>query len=114
MPPIREHVKVLLSKCTVLNVDLLQDHQIYRLQACMYARFRAEGVKTAHYILVTISGTGRTTPHQLQGIQGYYSPMTFKYTENILRCVSVCLGDSALTNSLDKTLQNSNVFKSDQ
>ena len=55
------------QKCTILNVDLLQDHQIYCLQACMYARFSAEGVKTAHYILVTISGTGRTTPRQSQG-----------------------------------------------
>ena len=37
-----EHVKGFLSKCTVLKVDLLQDHKIYCLQACMCAPFSPE------------------------------------------------------------------------
>ena len=39
LPPSREHVKGFLSKCTVLKVDLLQDHQIYCLQACVCVHF---------------------------------------------------------------------------
>ena len=35
----REHVKGVLPKCTVLKVDLLKNHQIYCLQACMCAIF---------------------------------------------------------------------------
>ena len=34
-----EHVEGFLSKCTVLKVDLLQDHQIYCLEACMCELF---------------------------------------------------------------------------
>jgi len=41
-PLSHEHVKGFLSKCTVLKVDLLYDHQIYRFQACMSAIFSPE------------------------------------------------------------------------
>ena len=65
-PPIRtkafspnshEHVKGFLSKCIVLKVDLLQDHQIHCLQACMCALFSPEilqagAVKGLNYIIV--------------------------------------------------------------
>ena len=47
MPPLHEHVKELLSKCTVLKVDVLQDHQIYSFQACMFALFRPEILQAA-------------------------------------------------------------------
>ena len=53
VPPSHEHVKSFLSKCALLKVDLLQDHQIYCLQACMcalyspeiFTGFGSEGVK---------------------------------------------------------------------
>ena len=32
--PLHEHVTRVLSKCTVLKVGLLQDHQIHSLEAC--------------------------------------------------------------------------------
>ena len=41
-PPLREHLKGLLLKRTVLKPNLLQDHQIYRLRACMCALFSPE------------------------------------------------------------------------
>ena len=37
-----KHVKGFLSKCTVFKVDLLQDHEIYCLEACMFALFSPE------------------------------------------------------------------------
>ena len=40
--PSHEHTKGLLSKCTVWEIYLLQDHQIYCLQACMCALFSPE------------------------------------------------------------------------
>ena len=48
--PSHEHVKGFLSKYTILKVDLIQDHQMYCLQACMcvlYSReiLKAEAVK---------------------------------------------------------------------
>ena len=54
---LHEQVKEFLSKCTVLKVDLLYDHQIYCLRACMCALFSPEilqgvamkGLKSAHY-----------------------------------------------------------------
>ena len=42
LPPSHEQVKGLLSKSTVLKVDLLQDHQLYCLQECMCALFSPE------------------------------------------------------------------------
>ena len=52
--PSHEHLKGFLSKCTVLNADLLYDHQIYRLQACVitfqpgkFTGCGSEGVKAA-------------------------------------------------------------------
>ena len=42
LPPWYEHVKGFLSKCTVLKLDLLWDHQIHRLEACMCALFSPE------------------------------------------------------------------------
>ena len=47
LSPSHEHVKVFLSKWTVLKVDLLQDHQIYSLQACMCALFSPEILQAA-------------------------------------------------------------------
>ena len=42
-PPLsHEHVEGSLSKCTVLTVDLLQDHQILCSQACMCTLFSRE------------------------------------------------------------------------
>ena len=41
-PHAHEHLKGLLSKFTVLKVDLSQDHQMYCLQACMCAFFSSE------------------------------------------------------------------------
>ena len=38
--PLRlRHVKAFLSKCTVLKLDLLHDHQMYGLEVCMRALF---------------------------------------------------------------------------
>ena len=53
LPPSREHVEGLLPKCTVLKVDLLQAHQVYCLQVCLFqpGKFmsrRSEGVKLIH------------------------------------------------------------------
>ena len=42
LPISHEQVKGFLPKCTVLKVDLLQDHQIYCLEACMCALFSPE------------------------------------------------------------------------
>ena len=42
LSPSHEHVKRFLSKCTVLKVDLLQDRQMYYLQALMCALFSPE------------------------------------------------------------------------
>ena len=41
-PASHELVKRFLSKCTILKADLLQDHQICCLQACMCALFSPE------------------------------------------------------------------------
>ena len=41
-----EHVKGFLSKCVVLTVDLLQDHQIYCLRACMRVHLSAPEIVT--------------------------------------------------------------------
>ena len=53
-PPSHEHIKGFLSERTLLNADLLYDHQIYRLQACVstfqagtYTGWGSEGVKAA-------------------------------------------------------------------
>ena len=40
-PPLHEHMKGFLPKCTVLKVDLLQDHQIYCWQAPVCVNFSA-------------------------------------------------------------------------
>ena len=42
LPPSHEHVKGFLSKCTLLKVDLLQNHRIYCLEARMGALFSQE------------------------------------------------------------------------
>ena len=39
---LHEHIKRFLSKCTASKVDLLQDYQIYCLQARMCALFGPE------------------------------------------------------------------------
>ena len=42
LPPLHEHPKGFLSKCTALTVDLLQGHQIYSLEVYMCALFSPE------------------------------------------------------------------------
>ena len=44
-PLSHEHGKGLLTQWTVLKVDLLQDHQIHCLEACMCALFSPEIVQ---------------------------------------------------------------------
>ena len=41
LPPSHEYVKGFLSKCTVLKVDLLQDHQIHCMEECVCVHFSA-------------------------------------------------------------------------
>ena len=41
-PISHEHLKGFLPKCTVLKLDLLQDHQIYCFRACMCTLFSPE------------------------------------------------------------------------
>ena len=41
-PFLREHLKGLLLKRTVLKANLWQDHQVYRFGACMFALFSPE------------------------------------------------------------------------
>ena len=45
LSPSHEHMNGFLLKCTVLEVDLLQDHQIHCLEVCMCALFSPEIVQ---------------------------------------------------------------------
>ena len=45
LPLSHGHVKGFLSKCAVLKVDLLQDHQVYCLEACTGALLSPENLQ---------------------------------------------------------------------
>ena len=72
--PSYEHVNRFLLKCTPLKVDLLQDHQLYCLEACMCALFSPELLQD-----VAVKGLTSCKPHRvIVSGQRFYAELTYR------------------------------------